>query len=55
MFSWVALDRFAEKERAKDATFRSKRLVNRSSTVAELTAYSSHAGNEAGVLEQADS
>src|SRR5271165_3165412 len=22
MFSWVALDRFAEKERAKDATFR---------------------------------
>ena len=22
MFSWVAIDRFAEKERTKDATFR---------------------------------
>ena len=31
------------------------RLVNRSSTVAQPTAYSKHAGSEAGVLEQADS
>src|SRR5215471_3391051 len=31
------------------------RLVNGSSVVAQLTAYSRHAGNEAGVLEQADS
>ena len=29
--------------------------MNRSSTVAELTAYFEHAGNESGVLEQADS